>query len=130
MMVIYIDDDPDDIDFVVEALKEIDNTIDCQVFTKAREAIQFLSDINQIPDFIFLDINMPEMGGKQCLLKIKEEEKLKDIPVVMCSTTLQTREMKEYFELGVYDFIVKPSNMEKLRVELQTILESNPKHNL
>jgi CheY-like chemotaxis protein len=124
---LYIDDDPDDGDFAIEALRELDDSINCIVFTKAKEAIEFLLDTNEIPDFIFLDINMPQMNGKQCLLKIKEEEKLRDIPIVMCSTTLQTSEMKVYFELGVYDFIVKPSTLDKLRTELQAILESKTK---
>jgi DNA-binding response OmpR family regulator len=124
MTVLYIDDDPDDSEFAVEALSNVDDTIKCLVFTKAKDALQFLLETDELPDFIFLDINMPLMNGKQCLLKIKAEPKLKDIPVVMCSTTLQTSEMKVYFEMGVYDFIVKPNTIEKMRIEMQAIIES------
>jgi CheY-like chemotaxis protein len=124
MVILYVDDDPEDSEFIVEALNDLDNTINCITFTNATDALEFLMSSDQKPDFIFLDINMPKMDGKQCLKKIKGEEKLKNIPVVMCSTTLQTREMKAYFELGVHDFIVKPTTFAKLREELQAIIES------
>jgi DNA-binding response OmpR family regulator len=124
MRVFYIDDDGDDCEFLKETLNGIDSEIQCIMYTNSKEGVQFLTNTELTFDLIMLDINMPLMNGKECLIEIKKHEALKHVPVVMCSTTLQTKEMKSYFELGAYDFIVKPASMEKYHNELQTIINS------
>jgi len=124
MTILYIDDDVDDCDLMVEALQELDGSIHCITYTESIKGLKFLMEASELPDFIILDINMPQLNGKDCLIKIKEQERLKYIPVVMCSTTLQTKEIKTYFELGAYDFIVKPSTISKFCMELDSIIKS------
>ena len=124
MRVFYIEDDEDDCEFLEETLHDIDNTIQCISYTDAREGIKFLLNTESTFDLIILDINMPLMNGKECLIEIKKHDTLKHVPVVMCSTTLQTKEIKSYFEMGAYDFIVKPASIEKYRDELTVIINS------
>ena len=124
MRVFYIDDDKDDCDFLKETLEKVNSEILCVRYTNSKEGIKFLTNTELSFDLIMLDINMPLMNGKECLVEIKKHENLRNIPVVMCSTTLQTKEMKSYFELGIYDFIVKPSTMTKYYDELKTIIDS------
>ena len=124
MTIVYIDDDADDAYIMKEALQYLDKSINCITFEKCTEALNYLLNAPALPDYIFLDINMPQMNGKECLIRIKEEPRLKDIPVVMCSTAFQTKEMKSYFDLGVHDFIVKPNNLETFYTSLSSILQS------
>ena len=107
-----------------EALRKLDPEIKCIIFAKSAEGIQYLIDTPSLPDLVLLDVNMPGLSGKDCLLKIKQHEKLKHLPVVMCSMTDQTKEMKSYFELGAYDFIVKPNSIETFTVALASIISS------
>jgi CheY-like chemotaxis protein len=123
MTILYIDDDLDDAYIMKEALQYLDKSIECITFDKCVEAIDYLLKVHTLPDYIFLDINMPQMNGKECLIRIKEEQRLKHIPIVMCSTAFQTKEMKSYFDLGVHDFIVKPNNLETFYTNLSSILQ-------
>jgi DNA-binding NtrC family response regulator len=124
MTILYVDDDPDDCEIMIEAIAKLDQSINVITFAGVAEAIEFLDQVSVPPNFIFLDINMPLVNGKTGLIEIKKRDKLKNIPVVMCSTTPVTREMKTYFELGAYDFIVKPNTFDKLCVALDSILHS------
>jgi CheY-like chemotaxis protein len=125
MVIVYVDDDSDDLELMEEALREIDPAISCRTFISGREALDYLESASaELPDFIFLDINMPLMDGKECFQEIKASKRLRAIPVIMLSTTPVTREMKPYFHLGVYDFIVKPPAFDKLCEALASILRS------
>ena len=124
MRVLYIDDDADDCDLVKEAIAEIDPSIEVLAFTDPLNALTFLERSNPLPDYIFLDINMPRMSGGECLMRIKQQQRLSGIPVVMCSTSFRTSEMKQYFHFGAYDFIVKPPSMNKLVEAFSSILFS------
>lgn len=126
MRLVYIDDDADDCEIVLETIRDIDRDLVCDTYTDGFQALDDLyhTQTRDLPDFIFLDINMPRIGGKECLIRIKNSEKLKHIPVVMCSTTPSTREMKEFFVLGAHDFIVKPTSLSKFRDAFNSILYS------
>jgi len=62
------------------------------------------------PDIVFIDINMPVKGGKQALEEIKSDEKLKEIPAVMLSTSNHPNEIEETFNKGANLFVQKPSS--------------------
>jgi CheY-like chemotaxis protein len=124
MKIVYIDDDIDDCEFVEEAARSLDESIECITFKDSPQGLSYLSTTEELPDYILLDINMPKLDGRECLIKIKENPRLQNITIVMCSTSFSTREMKIYFELGANDFIVKPTSLEKLKEALYSILHS------
>lgn len=124
MNILYIDDDAEDSFILKEALMYIDRSIHFVAFNDSVEGILFLMKTLALPDFIFLDVNMPAMNGKECLIKIKSEERLKDIPVVMLSTTCQTQEIDELFDLGIYRFLKKPTQMESFFDALRSIIHA------
>ena len=67
------DDDEDDRFFFLEALRSIDPGITCMLASNGREALTLLqSDFFSLPDYIFLDLNMPLMNGLKCLEEIKK----------------------------------------------------------
>ena len=65
---------------------------------------------NNLPKVIILDLNMPRLNGKQTLRHIKGEEALKDIPVVIYSTSLNPREKEECMTLGAHAYVIKPAS--------------------
>jgi len=121
MTVLYVDDDAEDKEFFTEALKEIDSSIACNTASNGLEALEYLSRKNDLPSCIFLDINMPLMDGKTCLAEIKKQERLLNIPVVMYSTTSNTNQIRECYNLGAFDFLIKPNTLKKLSEDLSSI---------
>lgn len=110
-----VDDDADDRRLFIEAVKEVDEHIECTSAVNGEEALEMLKNPeNLLPDFIFLDIRMPRINGKQCLSEIKKDNRLKDIPVVMFTTSRDVEESKELRKMGAYYFITKPNNPDEI----------------
>jgi DNA-binding response OmpR family regulator len=123
MIILFVDDDPDDYDIFRDALKAAKPKTKCLHVEDGQAAIDFLNDgISTLPDYIFLDINMPIMGGKECLMRIKKNPKLKMIPVIMYSTTSSVIEINEFKKLGAKDFIVKPATFRNLVNTLKEVI--------
>jgi CheY-like chemotaxis protein len=64
---------------------------------------------------------MPMMDGKQCLKRLKSIPELEPIPVIMYSTSTNTREIRECYKLGAIDFLIKPNSYEKLVNDLTSV---------
>ena len=77
----------------------------------------------QKPQLILLDIMMPEMDGYEVCKKIKEQEKLAEIPVIFLTAKNQTEDLVKGFELGGVDYITKPFNRDELLVRINNHLE-------
>lgn len=107
-----IDDDVDDQEIFYLALKEVNKAVDCIYASDAVQALEKLkNDPSFTPQCIFLDMNMPRVDGKQCLLSIKDIDRLKDVPVFMYSTYADAKTITEVKQLGAADFIIKPASI-------------------
>lgn len=125
MIVLHVDDDPDDSALFCEAVKEAAPDYRCLVADSAASAFEILSDRQSIPDYIFLDMNMPKMNGLECLRLIKNNHTLKHIKVIMYSTASDPIHIKEFKKLGA-GFLAKPDRFETLVRHLTEILQDNP----
>lgn len=112
---LLIDDDQDDQEIFLIALKDSGRLIECSLANDAQLGLAHL-DKNpaKTPDYIFIDLNMPGMNGKQCLIEIKNRSFLKDVPVVVYSTSSQPEDIQEMKALGASDFITKPPSVRSL----------------
>ncbi len=118
-----VDDDIDDHEFFMDALKEIDPSIKCIPAMNGDEAMQKLKGWSgPLPDFIILDLNLPGMNGKKCLTEIKKSEALSDIPVVIYSTTSEKKIIEEMEAIGASYFITKPNKLSLLSNSLRHLL--------
>ena len=124
MLILFVDDDVEEFEIFCEALKTFNTVCKCLHVYDGQEAFDLLNNkLTILPDYIFLDINMPVMNGMECLQKIKAEPKLRDIPVIVYSTTSNPFEMGIYRNLGAAEFIVKPSSFIKLVNILRQFVE-------
>jgi len=73
---LFIDDDADDQEFFCDAALSIDPHITCKFASNGVEAIEQLLDESFLPDFIFIDMNMPKMNGKETLEEIRKMDRL------------------------------------------------------
>src|ERR1700710_1619000 len=105
-----IDDDKDDQEIFMLALQDINVAVACITANNGNDALQkFNDDETFLPDYIFLDLNMPKINGRQCL--IKKINRLKHIPVIIYSTSSAQRDKVETEILGASAFITKPSSI-------------------
>ena len=118
MFILVTDDDPEDRDLIQETIREIDPSIECVTARTGEECIDLLNDLSFLPDLIFLDVNMPMMNGLDCLVILKQMDRLKHVPVVMLSTTLRYEDIEEFKKLGA-DHVKKPNTYQKLYDTLQ-----------
>ena len=119
--VFIVDDDQDDRDMFCEVVKEINERINCKVFSNGQEALQVLQKHEVLPNFIFLDLNMPRMNGKQFLTNIKNMPCLCSIPVIIYSTSKLDEDKEETKKLGAEYFLTKPTSMQQLKKELESV---------
>ena len=112
---LLIDDDLDDQEIFVSALAQVRADLECRCSPSGYQALEQLSLSScALPDYIFLDLNMPKMNGKECLRELKKNDRLKYIPVVIYSTSSLREDIIETRKLGAVDFITKPFNMNEL----------------
>ena len=110
-----VDDDIDDQDLFIEAVNEVDDSIECMSASNCEEALDLLKNKKiGMPDMIFLDLNMPRLNGKQCLAELKKEAHLADIPVIIYSTSSERRDIEETSRLGAAHFLTMPNKFEEL----------------
>jgi len=121
-----IDDDDDDQEIFSLALNNIDEAINCVMANDGIDALNKLSlDDNFTPDFIFLDLNMVRMNGRECLIQIKKIQRLQEVPIIIYSTSSEQKDISETKLLGAADYIIKPPSMTQLEKRLEQVLRRN-----
>lgn len=120
---VYIDDDEDDILVLAEVLLQVNEEIECISAVNAQDGLDLL-ERSDPPHYIFLDINMPRISGKQCLQLIRANPRYDLVPVIMLSTSTSDADVKECMDLGATAFLVKPSDLSTFSEKLRTLFES------
>lgn len=109
--VLYADDDIDDQVWVEEACKAIDCSLEFQFVGNGKEVLNYLSRSGkEWPALIVLDLNMPEMDGRQTLQKIKSDTEYKEIPVVIVTTSSNKVDKEICSRLGANLYLTKPDS--------------------
>jgi CheY-like chemotaxis protein len=118
------DDDWDDCIFFKEALEELQVTAE---LTTISDGVQLMSLLNTpefvLPDALYLDLNMPRKNGLDCLTEIKQNGKLKPIPVIVFSTSFDTDVVNLLQEHGANYYIQKPAEFSSLKKVIAKSLE-------
>ena len=123
--VVLVEDDADDIEFFQEALEDIPYEIDLTIYRNGQEFVDgMLADRSNIPDLVFLDLNMPIKNGVQALKELRQVPEFKNIPIVaIYSTSISEHDHATTFLLGADAFISKPSDYGKMKRLIKRIFE-------
>jgi len=123
--ILLVDDDVDDQLFFVDAIKELEPAIDCDVANNGLEALDHLEKIPPPPNLIFLDLNMPLMNGFECLSELKKTKAYQEIPVIIFTTSNQPKDVERTIAMGAKMYLTKPPDFNALKDKLQDILKMN-----
>lgn len=124
--ILLAEDDADDRELFVEALATVNPSAKVAVVEDGEQLIDHLRRTIEVPDCIFLDLNMPRKNGKECLIEIKGTERTENIPVIIYSTSLNTKDIDETFEGGASCFIRKPNSFKDLKGLLKKCMAPDP----
>jgi CheY-like chemotaxis protein len=122
--ILLVDDDADDQYVFVDALNSVYPNINVSTAIDGIDALEKLAAKKDLPELIFLDLNMPRMNGKTFLKEIKSSHVLNDIPVIVYSTSSNPADIAETKELGARELITKRNSYDKLCSVLSSVLES------
>lgn len=124
-LVLYADDDPDDIKFVEESFAETTQNIELITAFNGLDLLKYLEKLNRLdpdPCLIILDVNMPLLNGKETLQKIRQMDRFENIPVVLFTTssTDQDKNFAKNFNAG---FVTKPLDTKQMKRITDTFIE-------
>ena len=114
--ILLVEDNPTDVELTLRALKKNNLANKVHVVTDGAEALEFIfasgayegRDINRRPRVILLDLKLPKVDGLEVLRKIKSDERTRDIPVVVLTSSKEEKDRVESYRLGVNSYIAKP----------------------
>lgn len=113
--ILIVDDDVEDQELLKEAIKEVDESVKCLSAKNGEEALEMLHTfLHKLPQLIFLDLNMPRMNGKILLSKLKQLDALKEIPIIIYTTSKSQTDIEDAKKLGALQFITKPNSFEEI----------------
>ena len=110
---IVADDDADDFLILKDALEEIAPEVEVAHLDSCVKLVAMM-DQSDLPDLIFLDLNMPVFSGRDCMKQIRIHHQWKDVPVIIYSTSNAEQDVKSCLEDGADLYIVKPNSFQAL----------------
>lgn len=117
--VYLIDDDEDEYLLFQQAIKELSIDVDVRYIDNCEEMLDLL-DQGHIPDLIFLDLNMPQISGRECVKKIRQ--KLKDqLSIIIYSTSKYQPDVDGTHEDGANLYVIKPNSFDGLMKTLKAV---------
>lgn len=118
--ILLVDDDEDEHEIFLSALKNVTEDFRFMSAISCEDALKILTAV--VPDFIFLDLNMPRINGIKTLEEIRKIKALTAVPVYIYSTGINEKDGKKAISLGAEDYIVKPNSIGTLSTILKQLL--------
>ncbi|MDX1940444.1 MAG: response regulator [Saprospiraceae bacterium] len=118
--ILLVEDNPADVELTMEAFSRCQSSVNMTVMPSGIEALNHLhKDDEELPDLILLDLNLPGWDGKSFLKEIKQDSRLRKIPVIILSTSNSNNDVEESYSLNANCYITKPLDVhlffEKIR---------------
>ena len=111
--VLLADDDIDDRYFFDKVLKSLPVRTELATVEDGEKLMSYLAENSEkLPDILFLDLNMPKKNGSECLVEIKQDERLKKLPVIIYSTHRHEKDSDILYEKGAHYYIRKTDMIE------------------
>ena len=127
--ILHVEDDPNDVVLLEHAFRKAGVDFDLQAVHDGDQAMAYLrgnanySDRARypLPQLILLDLKMPRVGGFEVMAWLRQEERLRNLPIVVLTSSNHDADIKRAFELGAKSYLVKPVGFEALVDLVKTI---------
>ncbi len=125
-LIYYAEDDKDDAELFVSAIQEITDDTEIILSTNGSELFGNLNGkVPPIPQFLFLDLNMPLKSGHECLIEIKANTFYNSMRVIVLSTSCTSHDIDRTFVSGADYYICKPSRYDQYRAAIKKVLNAS-----
>lgn len=129
LIILLAEDDPDDCYLIGEALDESNLNHNLYIVGDGEELLDYLNSRDKYsepdkwprPELILLDLNMPRKNGIAALAEIKEDPKLRRIPIIALTTSQAEEDLRRTYDLGVSGFITKPLTFRGLVAAMKSL---------
>ena len=127
--VLLVDDNPADVELIIRAMRKNKLVGEVHVARDGEEALDFMyakgayadrAD-KPLPRVIILDLRLPKIDGIEVLRRIKADERMRAIPVIVMTVSEEERDMTESYKLGVERYIIKPKDFTRLEAALSEL---------
>lgn len=119
--VLIAEDDPDDRLIIEEAMEDSSFSLDYRFVGDGEELMEFLMSARPLPSLILLDLNLPKKDGREALREIKAHPKLRTIPIVVLTTSINKEDIAYCYDSGANSYIAKPTEYGVMRDTIQTL---------
>jgi DNA-binding response OmpR family regulator len=113
--ILLIEDDPNDVELIMTGLAEHNPATEVVAVNDGNEALDYLNYRGKFegravrnPSVVLLDLKLPKLNGLEVLRQIRNDEKLKLMPVVILTSSQEERDVMEGYRLGTNGYVVKP----------------------
>jgi CheY-like chemotaxis protein len=125
--ILLIEDDMDDIEFLKGALSDNAVSFKMETLMQGDQIIGWLINAKTIPDIIIMDLNLPKLHGREVICRIKENERFKNIPLIVLTTSSSVNDRDYCINKGADMFISKPSSAEGFKELVENIVNTAAK---
>ncbi len=124
-MILIVDDDQEDRELLEETIISLEPESQVVSLPNGKKTLEYLDDCpsEALPDVIILDYNMPKLTAADILLKIRQQEILQEIPVLVWSTSNAPSYLKACMEAGATEYLLKPTTSVQLKIVAQKVLD-------
>ena len=119
------DDDDDDRLLFNDVLKELPANVKLTVARDGEHLMTLLKEVKELPDILFLDLNMPLKNGFECLEEIKHNPRFLELPVIIFSTSSQPSAIEQVYQSGAILYVRKPNDFTNLKKVIHYVLSVN-----
>lgn len=127
--ILLAEDRPEDAELAIMTLKQNDLINNIQWVQDGEEALEYVlaegrysyRNIEQMPSLIILDLNIPKAGGLEVLRRIRADERIKNIPVVILTASIEEQDIKTAYDLHVNSYMVKPVDFKEFEEALKSM---------
>jgi CheY-like chemotaxis protein len=106
--ILLVEDTPADEELTLRSLRRVNLANQIHVARDGAEALEFLFHAEGRPKVVLLDLKLPKIDGLEVLRRIKADERLRQIPIVVVTSSREDRDLEEAYRLGVNSYVVKP----------------------
>ncbi len=121
--ILIVDDSPDDIEITRIALEETEHEVKLDAALHGKAALEYLHTVHDLPVLILLDLKMPRMSGIDTLRQIRADERLKNIPVIIATSSSLDADEKAAYDAGANSFLHKDFSIDQFTSNLDNLLK-------